>query len=1027
MFRKLLFGNIRKLLLLIIFILVSLYPATAQSLIANQSQAIPTFIAPQSQTEGIKVSVIKLKVIKEGDRIVSAEDEKILKEVIIPTKEFENLEAKFNSGGEIQISIKIEQFSLSHEKDEIIRLKFENLSKNNLFAQAIVTDAKGKVINLLEEFGNKSVVLPQNEPLFSHAIRTDKEINRYIIAIQKENFEISFSEGLSVGRDAKQLAGAAMMTNLGAIYESKGEYEKSIEFYELITILSQGNREFLSKEQDFESKEKHQATVKQEAAAYNNLGLLNFKFSRYDKSLASYQKALELLELLSPDSLERMKGEASTFNNIGQLFNALARFELCMEYFQKALILKQNLNDKQGQFIVLNNLGTANNLPGKYKLAIQYYNQAVTLARQLKDKRGEAVTLNNLATAKRALGDFVGAKSLLEQSLKLSSETNNLNNRAFVLNNSGLLSIGQGKFAEAVTYYQEALKIFQTLGNRAAEAVALNNLMFAYEKLNQPRLAIFFGKQSINLTQELRSEIAKLDKETQNAFLQSRAETYRKLANLLIAEGSFLTAQEVLAMLKEDEYSTFVRRDAEEIKKLSLRAGLRDEEKNALLKYEELAGNLTKIGSDFIKLEELKNKEGADFTQLNKYNALKAKLEAANAAFRLFLEKDLAQELGKEVKRQIEIDRSLQGKLREWGNGTVALYTVTTAERYRIILTTPTSQIDGKTDIPIADLNKKIFDFREALQNPSVDPRPLGKELYDILLKPIEKELNNPEIKTLLWSLDGTLRYIPMAALSPDGKSYLAEKYQNVVITSMTRGSLREEVNPNWQLLAGGVTNPSKVTEPNGTQEISFGGLPKVKDELLAIVKNDEVTNQKGKRLIDEEFKLSALEDGMSQRITDKPKYNVIHFATHFRLGSDLGRSFLLLGNNQALTLDQVSDNASLNFGGIELVTLSACNTGFGTTIENRLQIKPEERKQLEQNNGIEVDSLATFIEQRSAKAVLASLWSVADESTSLLMSEFYRLKKENPKLTKAEAMQKAQILMIQRQIKIKRKRFRLS
>ena len=44
----------------------------------------------------------------------------------------------------------------------------------------------------------------------------------------------------------------------------------------------------------------------------------------------------------------------------------------------------------------------------------------------------------------------------------------------------------------------------------------------------------------------------------------------------------------------------------------------------------------------------------------------------------------------------------------------------------------------------------------------------------------------------------------------------------------------------------------------------------------------------------------------------------------------------------------------------------------------------------LEQNNGVEVDSLATFIELRGAKSVLATLWSVADESTSLLMIAFY-------------------------------------
>jgi CHAT domain-containing protein len=48
----------------------------------------------------------------------------------------------------------------------------------------------------------------------------------------------------------------------------------------------------------------------------------------------------------------------------------------------------------------------------------------------------------------------------------------------------------------------------------------------------------------------------------------------------------------------------------------------------------------------------------------------------------------------------------------------------------------------------------------------------------------------------------------------------------------------------------------------------------------------------------------------------------------------------------------------------------------------------------------------------------MATLWSVADESTQLLMSEFYRLHKENPSITKAGAMQRAQVEMIEGKLK---------
>ena len=48
----------------------------------------------------------------------------------------------------------------------------------------------------------------------------------------------------------------------------------------------------------------------------------------------------------------------------------------------------------------------------------------------------------------------------------------------------------------------------------------------------------------------------------------------------------------------------------------------------------------------------------------------------------------------------------------------------------------------------------------------------------------------------------------------------------------------------------------------------------------------------------------------------------------------------------------------------------------------------------------------------------MATLWPVADESTSLLMSEFYRLKKENPTMSKSSAIQAAQKAMIDGSLK---------
>lgn len=64
-------------------------------------------------------------------------------------------------------------------------------------------------------------------------------------------------------------------------------------------------------------------------------------------------------------------------------------------------------------------------------------------------------------------------------------------------------------------------------------------------------------------------------------------------------------------------------------------------------------------------------------------------------------------------------------------------------------------------------------------------------------------------------------------------------------------------------------------------------------------------------------------------------------------------------------------------------------------------------------SNGQEVDSLAEAIQTKSGRAVLATLWAVYDESTAELMTRFYRERQLDPSMTKAEALNKAQLAML--------------
>ena len=81
------------------------------------------------------------------------------------------------------------------------------------------------------------------------------------------------------------------------------------------------------------------------------------------------------------------------------------------------------------------------------------------------------------------------------------------------------------------------------------------------EKQGNSSAAIFFGKQAVNTIQSMRGNVAKMGKETLKSFTGTVYYMDRRLAGLLIDKGRLPEAQQVMDMLKEEEYFDFVRRD----------------------------------------------------------------------------------------------------------------------------------------------------------------------------------------------------------------------------------------------------------------------------------------------------------------------------------------------------------------------------------------------------------------------------------------------------------------------------------
>jgi CHAT domain-containing protein len=222
-----------------------------------------------------------------------------------------------------------------------------------------------------------------------------------------------------------------------------------------------------------------------------------------------------------------------------------------------------------------------------------------------------------------------------------------------------------------------------------------------------------------------------------------------------------------------------------------------------------------------------------------------------------------------------------------------------------------------------------------------------------------------------------------MAALY-DGERYLVERFCNVVFTAASQSRLKDPVSHDWRGLGLGVSLAHEGFQP----------LPNVPNELSGIIQSGPKPLQgilPGTVKLDGDF----TKDGFRTEL--RKHYSIVHVASHFDFAPGTDRnSYLLLGDGGKLTLEEFRSMPQV-LQGVELLTLSACDTAVGG----------------EDADGKEVEGFAVLAQRQGAKAVVATLWAVADESTALLMKEFYRLHTAAPNITKAEALRQAQLALL--------------
>jgi len=503
--------------------------------------------------------------------------------------------------------------------------------------------------------------------------------------------------------------------------------------------------------------------------------------------------------------------------------------------------------------------------------------------------------------------------------------------------------------------------------------------------------AVFAGKFFANAIQLQRRQALTLDDRAQRELIHKAGPTYRSLIGVLTSQQRYAEASEALGLLKSTALYDYLGQPKGDDPREGLMAFTPSEQKVADA-ISRLAKQLHQDSDAARTRPQGKQNEASPDKETLAATEAQAATRASLTGLIESIESRLSASDGSKISGSKKLIERKLTKKRGWlarlskrlGKKVALLQYVVLPNTVEVILTTstgwhgtsaPTGPLLGST------LDMDISDMQAALRDPKSEASAAGQRLYRRLVAPVEAWLKAEKITAIVLDLDGQLQYLPFAAMY-DGNRWLTERF---ILGRYSELSVAEQQeNRTWKIAGFGVSKPFG----------DFAALPGVKAELEQIIQRDNadvVGIFPGTVHLDESFTegqlFAEIETGAS----------VLHIASHFRLspGSDAD-SALLLGGGKMLSLRDIR-SSGLDLKRVDLLVLSACETGRGSS----------------EPNGFEIEGMGSIMQRQGAGSVIASLWPVADASTRELMGSFYQLLGDRPKLSKAEALHLAQLKLM--------------
>jgi CHAT domain-containing protein len=750
-----------------------------------------------------------------------------------------------------------------------------------------------------------------------------------------------------------------------------------------------------------------------QAMALSNLSLTYQQLGQWEEAGDAIRGAIAALNAQSLFLLKNSNSAsnilAQTLNIQGRLQLSLGQTEQAIDTYQRAANLYKQVGDQTGLVRSLINQSQALQGLGLYHRALKILNSVNDELNAQPDSIVKAAGLRSLGNTLLIVGDIEQAEKILQQSLEIAQKLNAKQGIAETLLSLGNAARARQNIPAALTYYEQAettpssntqlqarLNRFSLLLEEKQLSTAQkllpiiqNNLAnppsrtSVYARINLAQTLLKFGNElSINapdiaqiLVKAVQEAKSLQDLRAESFALGNLGTLYEKNQQVIQAQDltqqALLLAQQIKAVDISYRWQWQLGRLLKTQKNLP----------GAIAAYQEAFSTLQSLRSDLVAVNpevQFSFRDSVEPVYRQYVDVLlqvpgeKNLVQARNTIEALQLAEldNFFRDACLNVQR-VDIDRV------DDPNAAV-VYPIILEDRIELILSLPGKPLRHYTTPKSqTEINPILVDLPTLLQSPGKpDPDLLlySQKLYDWLIRPAETDLKNSNIKTLVFVLDSSLRNIPMAILH-DGNQYLVEQYSIALTPGMQLVKPQPLTRKGITALAAGVSETRENLPP----------LPHVEAELQLIrseVSSEELLNQSfTSTAIQSEIKLSS--------------FPIVHIATHGNFSSQADETYILAWDRRIKVkeLDDVLQTGQLTRREpLELLVLSACETAQG---DNRAAL-----------------GLAGIAVRAGARSTLATLWQVSDQSTALLIGQFYK-ELVDGKVSKAEALRRAQLSIL--------------